>query len=550
MKFMSTDDISIVHEEDEDDEDELFLDDDESTDNESLNGSVHVAREDIRLMNVVRAIIILILLTLAFILSEVAFVISTLQNENNFRAAYSSAANELVDAFYTDIETKLWATQTLATEISSSVEDQEWPFVSIPNFQARCEAPMYLAQASSIYFSPFVDAVTLPSWETFAADTYQSTILQDPAINNVTLHVEYLSTKRTVSEGVYYFKESTAFTVDTRTSGNIFPIWQAAPRPPVNISKGIQATLFGQSTPVRAQALDSMVLRGGSTASTWLFNQTDLSDFAFYSVPETVITYPLRQGLSQESQVVGAISLQYQWEPVLAGAVKEIPQPLYAVIENSCGGNFTYVVEGVDASFVGQGNLVEKTELSFTLVNTSYATFARLFDRHGDVPVDPDTACNYMLMVFPTPEFESYYHNFYPNMFRGVVLLIFFCVIVIFIFYDCVVEDRQSKVVNQAQRSDAIVRSLFPDAVRDKLYQNAIKKEEEQKLLNKRNLIEAPKHTLKKMLAEDPDDPAGAAQGSASEPIADLFPHATIVSHCRILCCFLKVRALSTSLSP
>jgi hypothetical protein len=59
MKFMSTDDISIVNEEDEEeddegvDEDEHFLDDD-STDSESLGGgSVAIARDDIRISNIV-----------------------------------------------------------------------------------------------------------------------------------------------------------------------------------------------------------------------------------------------------------------------------------------------------------------------------------------------------------------------------------------------------------------------------------------------------------------------------------------------------------------
>ncbi|GKY95687.1 hypothetical protein MPSEU_000529700 [Mayamaea pseudoterrestris] len=526
MNFMSTDDVSIKE---EDGDDDSFLDDD-STDTESLTGSVNVAREDIRLMNVVRAIIILVLLTLAFILSEVAFVVSTLQNESNFRSGYTSAASELVDAFYADISVKLYATQALSTEISSAATGQTWPFVSIPNYQARCQAPMHLARASSIHFSPFVDAPTRTTWETYASDTYEQVIKEDPDIvgSNASTHFNYIATNRNIHEGIYFFKDETAFTLGV-SNDHVFPVWQTAPRPSIsNSSTGLNAVLYGQTTPARSQALRAMVLRGGSVASTWLYNQTNHSDFCFYKVPETVLSYPLRLGLSQDSLVVGALNLQFQWEQVLANVVKEDSQPLYAVIENLCGGNFTYMVQGVEAVFVGEGDLAALTDLTYTLVESTYTGFASLFDQHGDINVDPATACSYKLMVFPSPEFQATYHNFYPNMFRGIVLSVFFGVILIFIIYDCVVEDRQAKVVNQAQRSDAIVRSLFPDAVRDKLYQNAIRKEEEQKLLHKNGLTEAPKHKLKKMLAEDAEDRANG-QGISSEPIADLFPNTSVL---------------------
>jgi len=94
--------------------------------------------------------------------------------------------------------------------------------------------------------------------------------------------------------------------------------------------------------------------------------------------------------------------------------------------------------------------------------------------------------------------------------------------------YDCIVEKRQTNVVHAAQRSDAIVRSLFPEAVRDRLYENAIKKEEQrQNAKNQWNQAElTEKGKLPNILDHVQTDEAA---GNGADPIADFFPNCTIL---------------------
>jgi hypothetical protein len=498
---MDTDDYSIGEEESLDGE---------SVDS-SMNGSVGAAREDIKLMNVVRAIVILILLTLAFISSEAVFVIATIAEENNFKSAYQDASKKLVNEFYQNIQDKLWVARTLTTELSTSVNSQAFPEVTFPNFASRCIGPLHISQAASIHYAPFVHDTTRVQFGKYATASYNAT-LQTMSLTyvNETSKVSYLPTGRSSAQGVYHFDGSTAKD-ENASSFFTSPIWQMAPLPVANASTGLIGTLFDQmSTPVRNQALEYMVTRGGGVISNFLYNDTNGTDFAIYASPESVITYPLQD---QTSSPVASIGMHFEWEPVFN--VPDYFAPLTIVLDNSCGGVFTYSVNHMDAHFVGKGDLHDKKVFGFTLVKSSYDDFANLFKDHGDVPIDSSVACNYKITVYPSQNFQDGFKSAGPNIYRGVVLATFFGMVGIFVCYDCLIESRQAKVVTAAQRSDAIVRSLFPEAVRDKLYENAMKKEEDQKRNNQwknkdggKGMIMSEKQKIKQFMDQSPEDQA------------------------------------------
>jgi hypothetical protein len=96
----------------------------------------------------------------------------------------------------------------------------------------------------------------------------------------------------------------------------------------------------------------------------------------------------------------------------------------------------------------------------------------------------------------------------------------------LFIIFDIMVGRHQKKMLQATKQSDAIVRSLFPDAVADRLYEDARKKDLEknqQGLESKnrqlRNFMKSP--TL------SADDHSENILGT--EPIAELFTNTTIL---------------------
>jgi Na+-translocating ferredoxin:NAD+ oxidoreductase RnfG subunit len=130
-----------------------------------------------------------------------------------------------------------------------------------------------------------------------------------------------------------------------------------------------------------------------------------------------------------------------------------------------------------------------------------------------------------------------------PIIFTLVVLLVFAFTSVVFVIYDWYVTKRQRKVHQVAATSSAIVTSLFPAQVRDKLYQN-------QTIGNPSSKGGGGASGYSNKLKGNTSDAAMAAgvggdgeSGSAgagslekeelgdydSPPIADLFPSATVL---------------------
>jgi class 3 adenylate cyclase len=531
------DDLSGVE-----DEESIFGDDDSISD--GSQGSVRVAREDIKLMNVVRAIVILILLTIAFISSEAVFVIATIAQENNFDSAYSDASQELIDGFYAKVENKLWTAQTLSTDLTSSATGK-WPFVTFSDFEARCAGPRHLSAASTFTFSPLVRRSDLAAWREYAELTYppQNSKFAD-SYNPHDGHrheafgepVVYYPTGRDVDNGIYRFIDAAAST-DLGLADYSFPIWQMAPSVG-NLSTGLIGVLFNEMTNVvRAQALESMLLREGSVMSQFLFLDTNGTDFASFTAPRSTIYYPIYDSLNSDRAVVGTLDMELQWESFLEGILDDFKRPLIAVVDNTCGGVYSYEVSGLNASFIGAGDHHDDDVDGYTSTASSYASFAAIFDEHGKTPFSSESerACNFKISVYATSAFKNEVLTTAPDIYRWIVLCVFLTMVMIFVCYDCLVERRQSRVIDAAERSDAIVRSLFPSAIRDRLYEEAKQKQEAKEKAKSdwraapesSGFLDTNKNRMKNFMSDGVDHNAQSSRKSA--PIADLFPNTTVL---------------------
>lgn len=139
-----------------------------------------------------------------------------------------------------------------------------------------------------------------------------------------------------------------------------------------------------------------------------------------------------------------------------------------------------------------------------------------------------DGHCVYSLHLYSSNTFKESSESNLPLICAVCVAVIFFVMALTFCVYDEFVRRRNSKVVKAAARSNAIVSSLFPSQVRDRLF---AEKEDEQESNDK---TQAPRN-LKSMLSsgeflhpnigEDDDDEIMYK----SKPIADLFPETTIL---------------------
>lgn len=533
-----------------DDDDALFEDEDSAGDDELLDleqGSVKVAREDIKLMNVVRAIVILFLLTVATIFGETVFIIALINEEHSFEDAFDKNAQSLVDSLFERINNDLWVAKSLATDLSlaAAQDSNDWPFISYDDFDRRCKGPLFLSNASSISFAPMLRSDQRADWEQWATDSFEQ---RTSTVND---GANYYSSMRTVDQGIYIFEEGQA--MDQAESNNtLSPIWHISPTQG-SLETGLIGVLFDQfSNDVRHSTLTAMEIAHGAFMTTFQFGDTNDNDFVAYTSPRATVYYPVNGDDGGEGEsVMGSVAFEYSWELLLHDVLEEDTRDIVAVVENSCGGNFSFLVAGNTASFLGEGDLSDDDIDGYNTFSSSYEAFNALFEEHRRLPSnDP---CNYRVNLFATSKFKNKYVGNGPEVYRGIVLAVFIFIVAIFIFYDCLIERRQSRVVTAAQRSDAIVRSLFPSNVRNRLYEQAKHKEAEDKKREKdawRNsralssnssidgegaLIETPKIRLKSFINNGHDEQGETSNTNVQrdptimEPIADLFPHTTVL---------------------
>jgi hypothetical protein len=138
-----------------------------------------------------------------------------------------------------------------------------------------------------------------------------------------------------------------------------------------------------------------------------------------------------------------------------------------------------------------------------------------------------NSSCHVSLDVYSSAAYASKYDSSLPLAFTLIIASLFLVMAAIFFIYDSFVKDRNDKVITAAARSNAIVSSLFPSNVRDRLL--AEKDVDEGK--SKSGKIDAHRSTLKGFLAgeTEQDTEMQDADVYKSKPIADLFPETTVL---------------------
>lgn len=163
---------------------------------------------------------------------------------------------------------------------------------------------------------------------------------------------------------------------------------------------------------------------------------------------------------------------------------------------------------------------------------------------------------HYRVKVYPSEEFEDKYITEEPKYFALGVAAIFIFTSTVFLLYDRCMERRQNLTMETAVRSTTVLNSLYPASVRERLFRDDLESHQEKRkrLINlsrnedkvetkrsresisdmgihmRRVLPQPAKSKLKSFLDSDDntidDDEDGIA---ISPPIADLFPHTTVM---------------------
>jgi class 3 adenylate cyclase len=297
------------------------------------------------------------------------------------------------------------------------------------------------------------------------------------------------------------------------------PIWQFGPSPISSSSVmgdlasiEVMRDLFSHSIRMRnslmSMHLDVSVLTDSTAPDLYTedaYFRTHMEDRSKDS--HSLLVQPIFENFEDDNpKVVAFLIGVLSWRSIFFDVLPESTKNYYVDVKDSCGSHFAYEVNGK----YNTPSTRERPKLDHfnNMVYSQYLTEEQS-DYHDDV------LCRYTLTIYPTEELEALYISKKPILYTMAVLLIFAFTVIIFLFYDWTVYLRQSKVMNEAIRSNAVVSSLFPKAVRQRLMQDTSK-------------INTGKGNKKGTIFSDVidnDDP----YGGTSRPIADLFPEASVM---------------------
>lgn len=109
-------------------------------------------------------------------------------------------------------------------------------------------------------------------------------------------------------------------------------------------------------------------------------------------------------------------------------------------VKDTCGSEFTYVINGGNAEFMGQGDL---HDVRYDRLQQA-SDFALRARYDGDLSAEGH--CLYSIYVYPSAEYEATFYSRQPVDLAILVIMVFLVTTFVFVIYDVAVQRRQKKV--------------------------------------------------------------------------------------------------------
>jgi Adenylate and Guanylate cyclase catalytic domain len=278
------------------------------------------------------------------------------------------------------------------------------------------------------------------------------------------------------------------------------------------------------SDPFRGRALNAVLTNGKGVLSEMRVR----TDPYFVYTEDTVgevgdvssdLYYPVFSYDSAAPRVVGAVGIEFLWSNIVSGALPALSSLVTLVIENTCGQAHTYRIGEADLALQGYEDLHDPKYTDWAR-SSLYEDYDKLLSSNGGT--NDAEYCLYRFRVHPTQELENMYYTKAPLYYAAACGAIFLFASIVFIVYDLMVRRRQIKVMASAKRTNNIVSSLFPQNVRERLYERQEANDAAQKNEN----------------AHDEDPLSTTTKGAktnfsgnvfGSDPIVDSFPQTTVM---------------------
>ena len=387
--------------------------------------------------------VLVFLLSLAGVTAWLWWKFATEYQESNYTEQFQQYAAMVVEAFFHRVEYRIVAATSFADSLSivALSAGMTWPLVSFSNFERRAASPARLTAATSIWFGPMVSPVDQATWESYATQNqyYLKNNFSDPLYAITTAdqqdYVLYRTANWPVEDGMYKFVDTKPVAEGQGQPSSRLPLWQSAPA-----ERTFGLAMFNQpSEELRDQVIKAMQQHHATIYSkSQMDGASDSLVEAYSNGPHVFLYAPIHENLeSDNSLIVGALTIDVGWQTFWEGAVYGIEGPLTIVLENTCGQNYTFQIGSDQAmtKFLGEGSNPFQGKLGLSM-ETTFDDFAYSLG----LDVNDQDVCFYRILVSPTEEFESVFLTKLPLM-SGIALgAIFLFTAAVFVVYDHVIQ--------------------------------------------------------------------------------------------------------------
>eukprot|EP00538_Stauroneis_constricta_P012798 CAMPEP_0119570410 /NCGR_PEP_ID=MMETSP1352-20130426/43599_1 /TAXON_ID=265584 /ORGANISM="Stauroneis constricta, Strain CCMP1120" /LENGTH=1379 /DNA_ID=CAMNT_0007620079 /DNA_START=442 /DNA_END=4582 /DNA_ORIENTATION=- len=426
--------------------------------------------------------------------------------------------------------------------------------VTFPNFGVQAKNFAILGKARMVAVAPLVAISRASEWESYAVEN-QGWIKED--LMTHTYHDDRddggHQTDEEVNPGMIHETILPKLSDEDLQGASSYrlPIWQLYPAPSNAAESPIMLDLLSFEwfrvawetvLDTRAPAL-SQVLSAGSLEIYAGAAQDDSSDDEdteqLREQPLSILVEPIFDTFEPDAPIVGVTVAVLLWNDYFNGVLEGEAVGMMLDLQYTCPTSldgatvddtkYTFrTMQNAEVIFMG-------TDIQQDSEHDSIAQRERIFpkktaaesaaDSSDDRRLDSDSVeddgdeeqggevCGYYLSIHATDEFVEYWGRTEAVTYTIVVVSIFFFTGMVFIIYDFLVQRRNQKLTQTAERSNAVVTSLFPQNVAEQILQ-----ETEQKATT-------PAQSLREFsLMGKSSKPV-----AQSKPIADLFSDTTIL---------------------
>ena len=331
-----------------------------------------------------------------------------------------------------------------------------------------------------------------------------------------------------------WFRNVQGLPVTDKGKGPYLPTWQTSPilDHGQEINENILKNKFAYQAADLSFASQSVVVDKFSMAAPGDVDSED-RDTSFFALlmsiqkqemiqypgdPLSQVFYPVFNTVEGNRTSVAIMAAWIRWMDYFQDILPSQMMGIHFLLQDSCGGEYAYVIDGAEVRPLGEGPHHDRSYAEM-MRNASFASIATIEDGSTEGLAVNQDHCTISIEIYPSDDFHSIYNTNVPAFMTAAVVVIFVCTAMLFIVYDRLVERRQRLVLASAEQTNAIVSSLFPKQVRDRLMQQVQAKADSKE--KRGSFSQAPNRRLKGYLDGNEADDMNAA------PIADLFPHCT-----------------------